>query len=240
MATATPSLGELRQECKIRLLDFEKPPRFQDDVYDYEINRQLDLWTAETSILQVNYLSDIIANVNPTILTPLPGYQLGQVLGMAIRQNGQTVLNLEIRSPHEMYREFVDWPDTQTNSSTPMFAVFDFDPNVNGHILQNAVTLWPGPSQSWTSADASGAGGLVVTCKATTNKLLIDDNSCLPMLARYAKEPIVEKVCATLLSRIGNELAGYHQGEAMGQERKIRRAAGLERHGRRSTTSYNV
>lgn len=236
---ATSTLAELRQECKIRLMDFEHPPKFLDSIYDYEINRQLDIWTRDTDIIKLNYLADIIANVNPTILTPLPGYQMGQILNIAVRENGQTVTNLKIRSPEEMYQEFVDWPDTDTNSTTPLFAILDFDPNTTA-IRNNAIWLWPGPSQSWRSTDSGGEGGLVVTAKASTNKLLANDGDTLPMTARMVKEPLIEKTCAALLARIGNELASYHELEARGHARRIKQQAGVERRGPRRTRTYHV
>lgn len=343
--TETPTLGELRQECKIRLLDLAKPPKFQDEIYNHEINRQLDLWTQKTSMLQVTYMSDIIAGVNPTIITPLPGYQMGEVLELSVRQNGKTILNLEIRSPAQMYREFVDWPDTNTDSGTPMFAIFDFDPTTSA-ILRNSLWLWPGPSVSWTkagsiasgtitiggtantgdvialqiggntttytvlagattstvatgvaaalnavsefateySATASGAvvtvsalvvgsdfnvtiaasvsgagatttatisgatltggsntgGGLVVTCKASTDGLLVNDEDALPLLARLGKEPIIEGACAELLARTGDVLSAYHEGLMRRESSRIRRAAGLERQAPRHTRTYNT
>lgn len=224
----------------MRLLDFGNPPMFDSPVYDYEINRQLDIWTRDTSILTINLLADIIDGVNPTILTPNPGYQIGQVLNIAIRQSGQTVLNLKVRTPAEMYEQFIDWPDTATDSSTPEYAIFDFDPNTNGRILHNAITLWPAPSQSWTANDSGGAGGLVVTCKAVTNNLLQNDDDALPLLARMALEPIVEKTCEALLARIGNDLAGYHGTEARLQSQRIRRSVGQERRKPRGSVSYHV
>lgn len=341
----TPTLGELRQECKIRLLDLAKPPKFQDELYNHEINRQLDLWTQQTSILQVTYLSDILAGVNPTKIIPLPGYQLGEILEISIRQNSMTILNLEIRSPVQMYREFVDWPDTNTNSGTPMFAIFDFDPTTS-YPLHNSLWLWPGPSQSWTqagstasgtitiggtpntgdvlnlqvggntttytvlagattatvatgvatalnnvsafateySAAASGAvvtitadavgsdfnvtlaasvsgagatttttisgatltggsntgGGLVITCKASTDGLLVNDEDALPLLARLGKEPIIEGTCAELLARSGDALSAYHEGRMRRESTRIRRQAGLERQAPRHTRTYNT
>lgn len=229
-----PSLADLRQAVLLRLPVLDKP--ILPAEIDLELNRQLDIWTRENSIVKISLLSDILANVNPVKVNPLPGYEVGRCLEATLRVGGQTQVILKVRSPEQMYEEYIDWPDTATQSSIPEYLIFDFDPNTNGSVLTDSVWLWPGPNQSYLVANNSG---LVMVCTAVTDGLLRSDSDQVPATARQCKEELIEGTLEALTARRKeSDLAQYHGGLVTKTRRMARRTAYNERTGRSGTQVY--
>lgn len=224
-----PTLADLRQAVRIRLRDFDHTIPSME--IDYEINRQLDLWTRDTEIVQIPIIQDIEANSNPQILIAPDGYQIGRILSVKINQDGQDVLVLERRSVWEMDREYVDWRDSETNSDIPSYWIPDYPAN-GGTPVTNSMWLWPGPNTLLP-------GGLVVTCVAATDNLLKLDEDEIPVQAWRAKEALVEGVIAAIKERLGDDAGSQRaMGRAMNEGKRARRMGYVERSSRGGSRVY--
>lgn len=227
------TLEFLRQDVYMRLGDYDR--QLKPAVVDWELNRQLDLWTRDNELLQQVLIQTITASTNPQILVPAPGYQVARVLSVKINQSGQDNILLELRTPRQMDKQIPDWRDSGVSSNVPSLGVLDFFASTPGQkAIPRSIWLWPWPSETLTN-------GLIVDYVAATNRLLQKDDDEVPVQASYAAEYLVGKACSELSMRIKDlDQAQFHAASAQREGRNVRRKAHGERTGDRSSISYFV
>lgn len=227
------TLEFLRQDVHMRLGDYDR--KIKPSVIDWELNRQLDLWTRDNELLQQVLVQTITAATNPQLFVAPEGYQIARVLSIKINQSGQDNILLELRTPRQMDKQIPDWRDSDVSSSVPSLGVLDFFASTPGQkAVPRGVWLWPWPAETLTN-------GLVVNYVAATNRLLREDEDEVPVQASYAAEYLVEKTSSELAMRLKDfDLGQYHAANAKQEGRNVRRRAHGERTGDRSSVSYFV
>jgi hypothetical protein len=216
-----PTLADLRRNVSLRIRDFER--KIAPLEIDAELNRNLDLLTRDTDLVQGVIIFNLVANQSLYQLIPDAGYQIGRILSVKSSQNGVDAALMQRRTAAEMDREIVDWRNTTVTSNVPVYYVLDYDANTSGNVVTQQMYVWPLPATSY-------APGIIVTCVFTTDGLLVSDGSQIPIQAMYAKEWLIESTCANLLERLGETDRAMPYGmRAMKEGRHIRRRASSDR-----------